>query len=129
MSVGAGLYMYDVVLKTSRSLSHLQMSFLYSLVKLLSNISSLRKRKSNPKLQKKRIHNLCVSEGRSVAFRLTSEVHFFVVKLWASLSSSNKGVNSLIEQCRRCEFSCHAACTPPVLGEPVISSHGQLVTP
>jgi len=26
MSVGAGLYMYDVILKTSRSLSHLLMS-------------------------------------------------------------------------------------------------------
>jgi len=29
MGVGTGLYMYDVVVKSSRSLSHLLMSFLY----------------------------------------------------------------------------------------------------
>jgi len=29
MGVGAGLYMYDVVVKSSRSLSHLLMSFLF----------------------------------------------------------------------------------------------------
>jgi len=29
MGVGTGLYMYDVVVKSSRSLSHLVMSFLY----------------------------------------------------------------------------------------------------
>ena len=29
MGVGIGLYMYDVVVKSSRSLSHLLMSFLY----------------------------------------------------------------------------------------------------
>jgi len=29
MGVGAGLYMYDVVLKSLRSLSHLLMNFLY----------------------------------------------------------------------------------------------------
>jgi len=30
MGVGAGLYMYDVVVKSSRSLSHLLLSFLYA---------------------------------------------------------------------------------------------------
>jgi len=30
MGVGAGLYMYDVVVKSSRSLSHLLMSFLFT---------------------------------------------------------------------------------------------------
>jgi len=29
VGVGAGVYMYDVVVKSSRSLSHLLMSFLY----------------------------------------------------------------------------------------------------
>ena len=34
MGVGAGLYMYDVVVKSSRSLSHLLMSFLFLLVEM-----------------------------------------------------------------------------------------------
>jgi len=36
MGVGAGLYMYDIIVKSSRSLTHLKMSFLLIFVTFLT---------------------------------------------------------------------------------------------
>jgi len=39
MGVGAGLHMYDVVVKSSRSLSHVLMSFLSILLSPITNLT------------------------------------------------------------------------------------------